>query len=138
MTELIIGREASSDAPRLAVTMNGNTDFLGNPGSVPKSISRRHCKITIGDDSLMTVENLTIQPGSTSVPNEVYIDGEDIIKKSVSMTFGRFLAYYADAPEIEKPSSSKERDAVQVYCQKYPQDLGAEPGLSRRSPEKGV
>lgn len=82
MTELIIGREASSDAPRLAVTMNGKTDFLGNPGIVPKSISRKHCKITIGDDSLMTVENLTIQPGSMSVPNEVYVDGEDIVKKS--------------------------------------------------------
>ena len=82
MTEMIIGREAFSDAPRLAVTMNGKTDFLGNPGSVPKSISRKHCKITIGDDSLMTVENLTIQPGSMSVPNEVYVDGEDIIKKS--------------------------------------------------------
>ena len=39
-----------------------------------------------------------------------YVDKEDIIKKIVSMTFGRFLAYYADAPKIEKPSSSKERD----------------------------
>ncbi|WP_448907651.1 DEAD/DEAH box helicase [Hoylesella shahii] len=34
-----------------------------------------------------------------------YIDKEDIIKKIVSMTFGRFLDYYANAPEIEKPST---------------------------------
>ncbi|NPD90763.1 DEAD/DEAH box helicase [Xylanibacter muris] len=34
-----------------------------------------------------------------------FIDKEDIIKKIVSREFGRFLAYYADAPEIEKPSS---------------------------------
>lgn len=33
-----------------------------------------------------------------------YIDKEDLIKKIVSMTFGRFLDYYANAPEIEKPS----------------------------------
>ena len=33
-----------------------------------------------------------------------YLDKEDIIKKMVSREFGRFLAYYADAPEIEQPS----------------------------------
>ena len=33
-----------------------------------------------------------------------YIDKEDIIKKIVSLEFGRFLAYYADAPEIGKPT----------------------------------
>ena len=33
-----------------------------------------------------------------------YIDKEDLIKKIVSMTFGRFLDYYANAPEVEKPS----------------------------------
>ena len=37
-----------------------------------------------------------------------YIDKEDLIKKIVSMEFGRFLAYYADAPEIETISSKKE------------------------------
>ena len=31
-----------------------------------------------------------------------YIDKEEIIKKIVSLEFGKFLAYYADAPEIEK------------------------------------
>ena len=33
-----------------------------------------------------------------------YIDKEDIIKKMVTVTFGRFLDYYKDAPEIEKPN----------------------------------
>ena len=36
-----------------------------------------------------------------------YIDKEDLIKKIVSMTFGRFLDYYANAPEIEKPSQKR-------------------------------
>ena len=35
-----------------------------------------------------------------------YIDKEDIIKKIVSMEFGKFLAYYADAPEIQAPAPS--------------------------------
>ncbi|ERJ78515.1 DEAD/DEAH box helicase [Prevotella disiens JCM 6334 = ATCC 29426] len=42
-----------------------------------------------------------------------FIDKEDIIKKIISMTFNRFLEYYANAPEIEKPSgkrSDRERD----------------------------
>ena len=42
-----------------------------------------------------------------------YVDKEDLIKKMVTMTFGRFLDYYKDAPEIEKPTgrSSKEKGA---------------------------
>ena len=38
-----------------------------------------------------------------------YMEKEDLIKKIVSRNFGRFLAYYADAPEIEKPSLKGER-----------------------------
>ena len=36
-----------------------------------------------------------------------YIDKEDIIKKMVTIYFGRFLDYYKNAPEIEKPTGSK-------------------------------
>jgi len=39
-----------------------------------------------------------------------YIDKEELIKKIVTREFGRFLAYYADAPEIEKVAvKNKER-----------------------------
>ena len=37
-----------------------------------------------------------------------YIDKEDLIKKIVSLEFGKFLAYYADAPEIETVTSRKD------------------------------
>ena len=37
-----------------------------------------------------------------------YVDKDDLIKKIVSMEFGKFLAYYADAPEILPVSSKKE------------------------------
>ena len=36
-----------------------------------------------------------------------YIDKEELIKKIVSMEFGKFLAYYADAPEITLPPVTK-------------------------------
>ncbi|WP_277265183.1 DEAD/DEAH box helicase [Prevotella corporis] len=38
-----------------------------------------------------------------------YIDKEDIIKKIVTVTFGRFLDYYKNAPEIEKPSTRRSK-----------------------------
>ena len=35
------------------------------------------------------------------------MDKEDILKKIVSLEFGRFLKYYADAPEILKPTNER-------------------------------
>jgi len=40
-----------------------------------------------------------------------YIDKDEIIKKIVSLEFGKFLAYYADAPEIEKPVETSNKKA---------------------------
>ena len=39
-----------------------------------------------------------------------FIDKDEIIKKIVSLEFGKFLAYYADAPEIEKVESGKRKE----------------------------
>ena len=38
-----------------------------------------------------------------------YVDKEDLIKKIVSLEFGKFLAYYADAPEITSVLAGKEK-----------------------------
>ena len=38
-----------------------------------------------------------------------FMDKDDVIKHMVSMEFGKFLAYYADAPEIEIPTTSSEK-----------------------------
>ena len=37
-----------------------------------------------------------------------YVDKDDLIKKIVSLEFGKFLDYYKNAPEIEPVSSKKE------------------------------
>ena len=47
-----------------------------------------------------------------------YVDKEDIIKKIVSMEFGKFLAYYADAPEILPPSASSRGDSKERSTRK--------------------
>ena len=62
-----------------------------------------------------------------------YIDKEDIIKKMVSMEFGRFLSYYADAPEIEEPVEKKKEKRERAV--KGRGEKSAEHGP--RKPEKG-
>ena len=47
-----------------------------------------------------------------------YIDKEELIKKIVSLEFGKFLAYYADAPEIEEVKPDKKEKKPQSDKQK--------------------
>ena len=47
-----------------------------------------------------------------------YIDKDELIKKIVSREFGRFLLYYADAPELEKPVADKREKKPQNDKQK--------------------
>lgn len=64
-----------------------------------------------------------------------YIDKEDIIKKMVTIYFGRFLEYYKNAPEIEKPTSGKrEKDSKERKQRSQGGNRGrreAEPGFKR-------
>ena len=47
-----------------------------------------------------------------------YIDKEELIKKIVSLEFGKFLAYYAEAPEIEAVVPDKKEKKPQSDRQK--------------------
>ncbi len=57
------------------------------------------------DDILKTdVDEEQIAPYVKDIKHQFeYIDKEDLIKKIVTVTFGRFLDYYKNAAEIEKP-----------------------------------
>ena len=59
-----------------------------------------------------------------------YVDKEDLIKKIVSMEFGRFLAYYADAPEILPVQSGKEKRQQQQREKGSKGKKGGEPRKS--------
>ena len=66
-----------------------------------------------------------------------YVDKDDIIKKIVSLTFGRFLAYYANAPEIEKPSLKRD-DRGEEKGMRGGRKARSERGGGRsRTPERG-
>ena len=60
-----------------------------------------------------------------------FIDKEDVIKKIVSLEFGRFLAYYADAPEIEKPAVRGEKKKKERTSDERKRTHKAEAGYRR-------
>ena len=66
-----------------------------------------------------------------------YVDKEDIIKKIVSMTFGRFLDYYANAKEIETGYFGKGRDGRDSRGERSGQGGRAAGGRRRHDTEAG-
>lgn len=70
MIEIIIGREAGVEKPRLALMAGDKTAYCGNPGSVPRSVSRKHCRLVIHEDSTLSVSDLTDN-------NFMYVNGSD-------------------------------------------------------------
>ena len=108
MTELIIGRESGVENPRLAVSFDGQTVFVGNPGSVPKDVSRKHCKIKL-DNNTIIVEDLTDN-------NFIYINGTDCKKKSgISLYDSIELGpsrYHLDLEAILRIVSSKKAYSI--------------------------
>ena len=84
--------------------------FVDGTLPTPQEICTKQLYRAMDKIEKVDVDEEQIAPFMTEINRHFeYVDKEDIIKKIVSMTFGRFLAYYADAPEIEKPSSGKER-----------------------------
>ncbi|MFA6819895.1 MAG: DEAD/DEAH box helicase [Bacteroidaceae bacterium] len=60
-----------------------------------------------------------------------WLDKEDIIKRFVSMEFGRFLEYYAHAPEIQTPQQSEMRERENRGRQRSGDEGRAEQGFVR-------
>lgn len=73
--EIVIGREEGQR--RLKCTVNGGKSFfVGNPNSVPLSVSRQHCKIIV-EGSNISVENL-------KAANITFVDGNQVFKKAIT------------------------------------------------------
>ncbi len=70
--QIIIGRDAQTS--QLAVVVGQQAIRLGTPGSVPRTVSRQHCRLTVNDDGTILVENL-------KAANITYINNVGIEKK---------------------------------------------------------
>ncbi len=74
--EIIIGREEG--ARRLHCIAAGREFYIGQAGSVPLSVSRRHCKITVNGSNI-SIENIKAQ-------NVTFVDGNQIFSKGITPT----------------------------------------------------
>ena len=73
--DITIGREASSS--KLSITLEKKAHIMGEPMSVPKSVSREHCTITIADNGTMRVKNINPK-------NVTYVNGIPVMSMTIT------------------------------------------------------
>lgn len=73
--EIIIGREAGVQSPRLQISCDGKKFFLGSPGSVNNKVSRQHCRIDVKSDG--TINSIT----DITENNFMFINGKEYKSK---------------------------------------------------------
>ena len=72
--EIIIGREEG--ARRLHCIIGGREFNIGQAGTVPLSVSRRHCKISVNGSNI-SIENIKAQ-------NVTFVDGNQVVSKGIT------------------------------------------------------
>lgn len=83
-------------------------EFVDGVLPAPEEICKKQLYKVMDDIMKTDVDEELIEPYMEEINRQFeYIDKEDIIKKMVTVTFGRFLNYYKNAPEIVKPTSSR-------------------------------
>ena len=86
-------------------------EFVDGTLPTPEEICKKQLYKQMDTIMKTDVDEEQIAPYMTDIMRQFeYVDKEDIIKKMVTMTFGRFLDYYKDAPVIEKPSAKRGRN----------------------------
>ncbi len=102
--------------------------FVDGTLPTPDEICTKQLYKAMDDIMKMDVDEEQIEPFMEEINRHFeYVDKEDVIKKIVSMTFGRFLSYYADAEEIERPALKGKREEVR----------GKKERGDKRAPETG-
>ena len=94
-------------------------DFIDGELPKPEEICKKQLFKVMDDIMKTDVDEDQIAPYMDDIMRQFeYVDKEDLIKKMVTVTFGRFLDYYEHAPEIEKPVMGKnarnERDGQKM------------------------
>lgn len=83
-------------------------EFVDGTLPTAEEICKKQLYKAMGNIMKADVDEEEIAPYMEEIMRQfAYIDKEDIIKKMVTIYFGRFLEYYKNAPEIEKPTGGK-------------------------------
>ena len=73
--DITIGRDGATSG--LSITTGQNTSVVGAPQSVPLSVSRKHCTITINNDGTMRIKNINPQ-------NVTYVNGTKVMSMAIN------------------------------------------------------
>ena len=97
-------------------------EFVRGTLPSPKEICSKQLWKVIDDIERVEVDEEEIEEFLPEVRRKLeWLDKEDLLKRIVSREFGRFLAYYANAPEIEevaaekKEKTGKEKEGKKVH-----------------------
>ena len=94
----------------------------------PKEICTKQLYRVIDQMEHTEVDEAQIAPFLPEVFRKLeWLSKEDLIKRVVTLEFGRFLQYYANAPEIEQPSA-KGKDAETEGSRRAPRPKGEKGG----------
>lgn len=85
-------------------------EFVDGTLPTPQEICSKQLFKAIDEIEKVNVDEDQIAPFMEDINRHFeYFDKEDILKRIVSLEFGKFLKYYANAPEIVKPSTQRDR-----------------------------
>lgn len=73
--KIIIGREEQTSEPRLRLIVDGQEKFLATKTHVPKTVSRKHCELTVNGEDIV-VRNITDK-------NTLFVNGQEVVQKKI-------------------------------------------------------
>ncbi|MDD6553664.1 MAG: DEAD/DEAH box helicase [Prevotellaceae bacterium] len=83
-------------------------EFVDGTLPTPEEICKKQLYKTMDDIMKTDIDEEQIAPYMDDINRQFeYLDKEDLIKKMVAVTFGKFLEYYKNAPVIEKPTGKR-------------------------------
>jgi len=107
-------------------------DFLAGKLPTPQEICTKQLFRAIDEIEKTDVDDEQIEPFMAEIRRHFeFVDKEEILKKVVSREFGRFLSYYANAPEIEEVVVKKKEKGGK-------EDRGGHPDWSKKKPRSGT
>ena len=108
--DIIIGREEHATEPRLRLIVGGKEKFLATNSAVPKSVSRKHCMLSVNGDEII-IKNMK------EGVNPIYVNGQEWeskrITKSDKIQLGKDM-YQVDVAAILSALTDTVGDGVSI------------------------
>ncbi|MBQ9636547.1 MAG: FHA domain-containing protein [Prevotella sp.] len=113
MIQILIGRDASDN--RLKMTLEKKSQTFGTPGSVPQSVSRQHCILTVDDTThTMRISNCNEQKNVTFV-NGMRIESCQVTTSdTIELGFQHYLLNWEIVMSFVDQNRKKEPETADI------------------------